>query len=468
LSIVKSGSAGPVRSGDVVTYTLTYRNAGPSLSSSVVVSDTLPPGSTFVSAAPVPTTNNGSGLTWNVGDLDPNASGTIIVSARLVGAAGQVSTTRTNTAYVDSPLIDDPTPGDNTDTHELEVLQPDLRVVKDDGLTEVQPGDVVTYTITVENVGRAEARGVILTEYAPVEALVLSADWNDQGDGVWAQVVGTLAPGARRTVPFVVRVPVPYLAPTLRNVVRTTDDGSTGTPITPSDDEDDDEDQVISGTVGDRIWFDTDEDGVQDPGEVGVEGGLVQLLDPNTLDVIAETVSGPDGAYQFTGLRMGDYAVQIAPSALQSGPYAGYRITSDPLPTTALTPAERIDLRLDIGIFNPESTDVTMASMGARFTALTTVQLRWQTVAESNNAGFRILRGITPDVNETEQLGYVRSQGSAGGVYTFTDPLVPTERVYYWIVAVEFDGTTDTYGPIIPVPLTVQNSTMIYIPMAFR
>ena len=50
LSIVKTHSE-PVRVGDDLTFTLAVANAGPSQASSVVVSDTLPAGLTYVSAA---------------------------------------------------------------------------------------------------------------------------------------------------------------------------------------------------------------------------------------------------------------------------------------------------------------------------------------------------------------------------------------------------------------------------------
>jgi len=54
----------------------------------------------------------------------------------------------------------------------------------------------------------------------------------------------------------------------------------------------------------------TEDDGVADATEVGIEGVLVQLLD-DTGAVIAETVTDAAGNYWFDSLRGGDYQVGI-------------------------------------------------------------------------------------------------------------------------------------------------------------
>src|SRR5438094_233521 len=68
LSIVKTDSPEPVSAGNNLTYTLTIDNAGPSDAAAVTVSDTLPTGTSFVSASDggtyVLATNT---VTWNLG-----------------------------------------------------------------------------------------------------------------------------------------------------------------------------------------------------------------------------------------------------------------------------------------------------------------------------------------------------------------------------------------------------------------
>jgi uncharacterized repeat protein (TIGR01451 family) len=63
-------------------------------------------------------------------------------------------------------------------------------------------------------------------------------------------------------------------------------------------------------SIGDRVWRDNDNDGVQDMGEPGVAGVTVRLLDESG-SVIATTTTDANGIYQFTGLVPGTYAIEV-------------------------------------------------------------------------------------------------------------------------------------------------------------
>ena len=73
-----------------------------------------------------------------------------------------------------------------------------------------------------------------------------------------------------------------------------------------------------SGSIGDRVWQDTDGDGVQDAGETGINGVTVRLLDAGGNE-IATTVTSGDGGYSFDNLPAGDYTVEIDGSTLPAG-----------------------------------------------------------------------------------------------------------------------------------------------------
>lgn len=74
-----------------------------------------------------------------------------------------------------------------------------------------------------------------------------------------------------------------------------------------------------AGAMTGRVWLDGDEDGVQDPGELGVAGIAVDLLaDGATVD---STATDADGDWAFTGLVEAGYAVRVtAPAAHGFGP----------------------------------------------------------------------------------------------------------------------------------------------------
>ena len=62
--------------------------------------------------------------------------------------------------------------------------------------------------------------------------------------------------------------------------------------------------------LGNFVWIDTDNDGIQDADELGLEGVTVNLKDEDG-NVIATTTTDENGAYLFTGLAPGTYSVQF-------------------------------------------------------------------------------------------------------------------------------------------------------------
>jgi hypothetical protein len=65
--------------------------------------------------------------------------------------------------------------------------------------------------------------------------------------------------------------------------------------------------------LGDRVWYDTDQDGVQDGGEPGVEGITVLLYNASSTSATYtySQTTGPDGGYLFTDLTTGTYSLQF-------------------------------------------------------------------------------------------------------------------------------------------------------------
>ena len=70
-----------------------------------------------------------------------------------------------------------------------------------------------------------------------------------------------------------------------------------------------------TGSVGDRVWLDTNGNGNQDAGETGINGVTVQLLN-STGAVIATTTTAGDGNYTFANLAPGTYTVKVVSSTL--------------------------------------------------------------------------------------------------------------------------------------------------------
>jgi hypothetical protein len=167
-----------------------------------------------------------------------------------------------------------------------------------------EPGGTVAFTVVVTNESTVDT--------VTINSLVddVFGDLNGQGDCSVPQV---LTPGASYTCTFDGDVVGEAGSDDDPHVNTVTVDGTDddGNEVTASDDETVDITDKPTGTIGDFVWNDTDEDGIQDPNEVGVEGVLVELIDADTDEVIASQTTGADGAYEFTGVEEGDYYLRF-------------------------------------------------------------------------------------------------------------------------------------------------------------
>jgi len=72
-----------------------------------------------------------------------------------------------------------------------------------------------------------------------------------------------------------------------------------------------------SNFLGDFVWHDSNVNGIQDDGELGIEAVVVQLLSGTT--VVATATTDENGYYEFVGFDDGDYTVKVANSNFNSG-----------------------------------------------------------------------------------------------------------------------------------------------------
>ncbi|MBP0492577.1 SdrD B-like domain-containing protein [Pararoseomonas indoligenes] len=97
---------------------------------------------------------------------------------------------------------------------------------------------------------------------------------------------------------------------------------------------------TVSGP-NDFVFADNNRNGIRDPGETGLAGITVQLLNPDGT-VAATTTTGADGTYSFAGVTPGQYQVQfVAPNGATFSPRnigADDTIDSDVSPANGRTP----------------------------------------------------------------------------------------------------------------------------------
>ena len=204
LSITQTDSPDPVGVGANLTYSITVTNNGPSKASSVIITDTLPAGVTFVSATPSQGSCSGTTtVTCNIGTLTNSATATIVVKPTLAGPLS-------NTVSV-SGAETDPTPFNNSTTTSTTVTPSiDLALSKTDSPDPVIVGNNLTYTINVSNNGSINATGVVVTDTLPAGITFVSAN-SSQGSCSGTTTVtcnlGTLNTSANASVTIIVNRP---------------------------------------------------------------------------------------------------------------------------------------------------------------------------------------------------------------------------------------------------------------------
>ncbi len=167
LTITKTHRPDPPIAGNELYYDLTVRNNGADPAPSVVVTDTLPVGVTFVTSTDS-CSAFGQTVTCPIGDVDPGVtkSFTIKVSVNSNAIATTGPRAITNVATTRSPGSIDANTADNTATDVAIVEdQADLAVTKlckPD--TNPAAGAPIDCSVFVDNFGPSDARGVIVTD----------------------------------------------------------------------------------------------------------------------------------------------------------------------------------------------------------------------------------------------------------------------------------------------------------------
>jgi uncharacterized repeat protein (TIGR01451 family) len=178
LQITKTALTTVVPTADVdVPYELDWYNIGSVGSTGVIVTDTLPPELTFVSAIPAPTSVNGQAQIWSLGSLAAGAKGKISVIAHL-SASALPGRDVVNMAQISGSEPENAaTLADNVATAAVTIFAPDLNISTAGWPSAAAPGQSFCYTINYgyrfgDNFG--DATNVIITDTLPVNTSFMS------------------------------------------------------------------------------------------------------------------------------------------------------------------------------------------------------------------------------------------------------------------------------------------------------
>jgi hypothetical protein len=176
---------------------------------------------------------------------------------------------------------------------------------------------------------------------------------------------------------------------------------------------------VTVASVGDYVWFDTNQDGIQDLAEKGVGGILVTLFD-NLNNPVASTITKPDGSYIFTNVLPATYTIRFGniPAGMifttqEVNPVSN--TGSNANPETGITPSFTVlpgshNPTIDAGLTNP-----ILAGLG---------NYVWHDVNEDGlqDAAEPGIAGVLVTLYESDGITVVATASTDGsGAYSFTN-----------------------------------------------
>jgi uncharacterized repeat protein (TIGR01451 family) len=319
-SVTPAGSVSP---GTVLTYSVALVNGGPAPVTGVRVSDPLDrlldyqPGS---AALPDGLTGNVAydaatrTLVFAVPSLPAGFSGNLTFQAR-VQASAPGNSSIMNTASMTSDASGALLPSNSTLTL---VNAGAIRISKLAGSPVAEAGDIVSFSVQVENIGAAPLAHLTISDRLPRGFRYLKGsgllDGRHLADPVGAGAelswdLGTLEAGALRVLGYRCAVSADVPVGTSVNWVQAAGTTPAGAgSVSPSASA---AVKVRPSMLGDkaiilgRIFEDRNGNGVPDPGEPGVAGVRVYLEDGSFV------FSDKEGQYSFTGVSAGNHVVKI-------------------------------------------------------------------------------------------------------------------------------------------------------------
>ena len=218
VAIAKRTSATSVLAGELITYTLTITNAGPSVATNVQVLELAPSGATVVAITVDNPDFAGENCALSgscyLGSVYTTTVALITVTLRV--NPGFMGASLVNAAQVSADQQDPNTSNNFSSTTTPVNPSADLAIAKADGPDPALAGEVILYQVRITNTGPSDAHNVVVTDAVPANTTFVGAsDFCTQAGGVITCAFGTLSAGANAAAFIQVRVAAGIADPTM-------------------------------------------------------------------------------------------------------------------------------------------------------------------------------------------------------------------------------------------------------------
>jgi hypothetical protein len=231
--------------------------------------------------------------------------------------------------------------------------------------------------------------------------------------------------------------------------------------------------------LGNYVWYDINENGLQDASEPGISGVIVSLFESDGSTLIATAITDGNGAYSFPNLPAGSYVVGFTAPAgytrtkslggLNDALNSDVDVTNKTAVVTLIAGEynPNIDAGYYIGV--PLPAKVLQATL-ANMTSANTCKVSWYTKDEENTQRFEIERGVNRQ--EFEKVATHKASGQTFGLtnYSVVDDLSTVSSnavVYYRIKLIDIDGKF-TYSNVISAVRGSSNDALMIYPNPFE
>lgn len=242
--------------------------------------------------------------------------------------------TYTNSFIGDSPTLTARRPGSNIVT--TKVLNPDIQIDKSVSATIHEPGDTFTYSITVTN-KTGDDVGPVYAEPIPTITVsdtlppgirfsdlenIISTSWDCSDSSapstIICQYTGSLPVVSGQqlgsSIDIIVNIDIEATIGSIMNTASVELVGQEEQSTTNNSDSA--SIGLVVASIGDKVWFDSNHDGIQDPSEEGMTGMIVTLYDDSgniAKDIFGNitepVITNDNGEYIFENLHSGNYIV---------------------------------------------------------------------------------------------------------------------------------------------------------------